>query len=156
MYEKVTGSTKLKYNFLDERYGRIYSNEKVVLKMMSVFTTLALVIAIMGVLGTTSYSVQRRIKEISIRKVLGANLVELVKAINSKTFHIILLGACITLPLSHLWISGWLSDFAYHIETSLIGYMLILLLSLILIVPTLALQTLKVYHSKTVDYLKED
>jgi len=155
-YEKVTGSTKLKYTFLEERYGRIYSNEKVALKMMSVFTTLALVIAIMGMLGTTSYSVQRRIKEISIRKVLGANIVELIKAINSKTFHIILLGACIALPLSHLWISGWLSGFAYHIETSYVGYMLIFLLSMILIVPTLALQTLKVYHSKTVDYLKEN
>ncbi len=156
IYEDVTGSPKFNYAFLDEQYGRIYGSEMIVLKVMGVFTSMALFITILGLLGTTSYSVKRRIKEISIRKILGANLLELNRAVNSKTLFITLIGACVALPLSYLWISDWLNDFAYHIETSISGYILILLLSVILIIPAMTLQTLKVYNSKTVDYLKEE
>ena len=155
-YEAVTDSNKIVYQFFDEDYQKIYKSELVIKHLMEVFTVVALLISFFGVLGTSSYTVKRRLKEISIRKVLGANLFNLNNAINRSGVAWFLLGALIAVPASILWVKSWLAQFSYQTEITVFDYLPLLALSFVSILPAMLFQVVKAYHSKTVDYLKDE
>ena len=155
-YDQVTGSTKFTYNFLDERYDRIYTSEMIILRIMSVFTIVALVIAILGVLGSSAYTVKRKIKEISIRKILGANMLEVTKATTNSGLVRMGLGALVALPLVYIWIDQWLNDFAYHIDVSVASFLPILAVSALIILPAMVIHTMLAFFTNTVNHLKEE
>jgi len=155
-YEEVTGSSKITYRFFDEQYDQIYSSEKVIKHMMQIFTGIALLISFFGVFGSSSYTVRRRVKEISIRKVLGANLVNLNKAINKSGVRYLILSGLVAIPLSYWWINDWLAQFSYQINIGALSYMPVVLITILLIIPAMLFQVIKVYHSKTVRYLKDE
>jgi putative ABC transport system permease protein len=155
-YEAVTDSNKIVYQFFDEDYQKIYKSELVIKHLMEVFTVVALLISFFGVLGTSSYTVKRRLKEISIRKDLGANLFNLNSAINRSGVAWFFLGALIAVPASLLWVKSWLTQFSYQAEITVLDYLPLLALSFALILPAMLFQVVKAFHSKTVDYLKDE
>lgn len=155
-YEEVTGSNKAVYRFFDEQYAKIYSSEKVIKYLMQIFTGIALLISFFGVFGSSSYTVKRRVKEISIRKVLGANLMDLNQAINKNGLFYLLLSALVAIPLSYWWINKWLTQFSYQIDISTMSYVPVLFIVVLLIIPAMLIQVVKAYYSKTVDYLKDE
>lgn len=155
-YEEVTGSSKITYRFFDEQYDKIYASEKVIKYLMQIFTGIALLISFFGVFGSSSYTVRRRVKEISIRKVLGANLIDLNRAINKSGLRYLVISALVAIPLSYWWINDWLAQFSYQINVGAINYAPILIITTLLIVPAMLFQVIKVYHSKTVSYLKDE
>lgn len=155
-YDGVTGSTKFTYTFLDDDYSRIYSSEMVILRMMSVFTIMALFIAILGVLGSSAYTVKRRMKEISIRKVLGANILNISKTINSKAVIIVFFSAIVALPLSYMWTEVWLSDFAYHVKVTLWSFLVVFAAAVLIIFPATTFHVINAFLSNTLKHLKEE
>ncbi len=155
-YENVTNSNKIVYKFFDEEYAKIYSGEQVIKRLMQVFTVIALVISFFGVLGTSSYTVKRKLKEISIRKVLGASMQDLGKSVNANGLIYLALSIFIAVPLSYLWISNWLASFSYRVDVTLTGYSVIILITLSIIIPAMLIQTVKVYYASTINHLKEE
>lgn len=155
-YEEITDSNKIVYRFFDEQYDKIYSSEKVIKYLMQIFTGIALLISFFGVFGSSSYTVKRRVKEISIRKVLGANLIDLNKAINRKGLFYLLLSALVAIPLSYWWINNWLAQFSYQVDIGVLSYLPVLIASAIMIIPAMLFQVINAYQSKTVDYLKDE
>lgn len=155
-FDEVTGSTKFAYTFLDERYDKIYSSEMIILRIMSVFTTVALLIAVLGVLGSSAYTVKRKIKEISIRKILGANMIEVTKSSSTRGFTRMGLGALVALPLSYIWITEWLSGFSYHIDVSLFSFLPILAIAALIILPAMVIHAMLAFFANTVNHLKDE
>ncbi|NVK85606.1 MAG: ABC transporter permease [Cytophagia bacterium] len=155
-YEEVTGSSKITYRFFDEQYDKIYASEKVIKYLMQIFTGIALLISFFGVFGSSSYAVRRRVKEISIRKVLGANLIDLNRAINKSGLRYLFISALVAIPLSYWWINDWLTQFSYQINVGAFNYAPVLMITALLIIPAMLFQVVKVYHAKTVNYLKDE
>lgn len=155
-YEEVTGSSKITYRFFDEEYDKVYASEKVIKYLMQIFTGIALLISFFGVIGSSSYTVRRRVKEISIRKVLGANLIDLNRAINKSGLRYLVISALVAIPLSYWWINDWLAQFSYQINVGAINYAPVLMITALLIIPAMLFQVVKVYHAKTVSYLKDE
>ena len=155
-YEEVTGSSKIAYKFFEDEYDKIYASEKVIKYLMQIFTGIALLISFLGVFGSSSYTVRRRVKEISIRKVLGANLIDLNKAINKNGVLYLILSGLVSIPLSFWWINDWLAQFSYQINIGALSYAPVILISSLLIIPAMLLQVIRVYHSSTIDYLKDE
>ena len=155
-YEEVTGSSKITYRFFDEQYDKIYASEKVIKYLMQIFTGIALLISFFGVFGSSSYTVRRRLKEINIRKVLGANLLDLNRAVNKSGLKYLLISAIVAIPLSYWWINDWLAQFSYQINIGALNYAPVLAITALLIIPAMLLQVVKAYHSKTVRYLKDE
>lgn len=155
-YEEVTGSSKITYRFFDEQYDKIYASEKVIKYLMQIFTGIALLISFFGVFGSSSYTVRRRVKEISIRKVLGANLIDLNRAINKSGLRYLVISALVAIPLSYWWINDWLAQFSYQINVGALNYAPVLMITALLIIPAMLFQVVKVYHTKTVNYLKDE
>ena len=75
---------------------------------------------------------------------------------NSGSLLRLLAAAALALPLSHIWFTGWLNGFAYHIEVKLLNYLLVLFFTVLLVLPIVTLQLTRLYHSKTLACLKEE
>lgn len=131
------------FTFLDENYQRLYESETRVSILSKYFGSLAILISCLGLLGLTTFTAERRIKEISIRKVLGASIWRIVKLLSVDLTRMVLAAILISIPLSYLIMQKWLEGFAYkiHLDWWIFG---IAALSVLLIAwLTIGIQTLK-------------
>ncbi|MEQ9442694.1 MAG: FtsX-like permease family protein [Cyclobacteriaceae bacterium] len=103
------------YSFLDQDYDYLYQAEQHLSKVVSVFSSLAIFVACLGLLGLTSFSVERRFKEIGIRKVLGASVSSVVFLISNEFIKLILIALILAIPITYFVISGWLENFSQRI-----------------------------------------
>lgn len=104
------------YNFEDQAFGRQYSTEQKFSLLTSMFSISAIVIACIGLFGLTSFTTLQRTKEIGIRKVMGANVVQVVKMLSGDVLKLVLLGALIAIPLINYLGNAWLSAYASRIS----------------------------------------
>ncbi|GAB2790216.1 ABC transporter permease [Rhabdobacter roseus] len=104
------------YSFLDTDWNRLYQSEQVSERIFSLFSLLAIFIACMGLLGLVIYVIQQRVKEIGIRKVLGASVTSIVALLSKDFLKLVLIAILIATPVAWYAMSRWLADFAYKIE----------------------------------------
>ncbi len=109
----------LEYFFMNTQYENLYRSELQTGKVALIFTILAILIAAMGLLGTTVYVMEARKKEMGIRKVLGATTARLSAMITKEFTILIVLANVIAWPLTFYFMSRWLDQFAYRLEVSI-------------------------------------
>ncbi|HZE86278.1 MAG TPA: ABC transporter permease [Puia sp.] len=146
----------LQYFFLDEFFSRQYKNDELFATILWLFTILAIAVASLGLLGLSLYTVAKRLKEISIRKVLGANVLQITTLITKDYIRLIFYSGLIATPVAYFLLQNWLRGYAFHIE---IGYWFILLpFSLILVIALLTVlyQSLKAALSNPVRNLRSE
>ncbi len=106
----------LSYHFLSEHLQMQYVNERSFGRLFMGFTILAIIIAMLGVLGLSSFMAQQKQKEMGIRKVLGASLISILSGMASGFVKWVLVAAIIALPLAYWYMEKWLAEFAYAID----------------------------------------
>ena len=106
------------YRFLDESFNRMYRNEQRVGKIAITFAVLAILIACLGLFGLVTYAAERRIKEIGIRKVLGATISNIITMLSKDFLKLVIIAAIISFPVAWWGMHKWLQDFAYRIDIS--------------------------------------
>ncbi|MBK1442375.1 ABC transporter permease, partial [Parapedobacter sp. ISTM3] len=104
------------YFFLDEYFNRQYRSEEQFGRLFVNFAVLAIFISCLGLFGLASYSTAQRVKEIGIRKVLGASIADIVQMLSSDFIKLVLVAIGIALPVAWWAMHRWLTDFAYHIN----------------------------------------
>jgi putative ABC transport system permease protein len=104
----------LDYSFMDEDFNALYNNEQRMGKLFIIFTGLAIVIACLGLFGLAAYAAEQRNREISIRKILGANVSTLVTMLSKDFIRLIFVSIIIATPLAWLVMQKWLQGFAYR------------------------------------------
>ncbi len=144
------------YQFLDELYDQLYQKERKQLDLLYFFSILALFIAFLGIFGLVAYSLKTRIKELAIRKVLGANISTLIQLISKEYLIILIFGSIVAVPISYWSISLWLENFAYRINISVMSYLLAFTLVAILLLITLSLLTMKTARTNPSDILRNE
>jgi putative ABC transport system permease protein len=102
------------YHFLDEDYNRIYTSEQRLGRVMNLFSAIAIVLACLGLFGLSSYAAKQRVKEIGIRKVLGASLPQLAVLLSMNFIRLALVAIGIAFPLVWWVMRGWLQGFVYR------------------------------------------
>lgn len=108
----------LEYQFLDEHFDEVYRADTQVSQIVGVLAGLAILISCLGLFGLASYSAERRVKEIGIRKVLGAGVRGIVTLLTGQFVVLVLIANVIAWPLAYLAMSLWLRDYAYRISIS--------------------------------------
>jgi putative ABC transport system permease protein len=103
------------YEFLDDRLSMLYKSEESMSKVFQFFSVLAIIIGCLGLLGLSAYTVERKTKEIGIRKVLGATVVGIVGMVSSRFFLLVFVGLVLSVPLTWYGMNLWLQNFAYQI-----------------------------------------
>src|SRR3989337_2034960 len=106
------------YHFLDDDYNSLYRSELQLGTVMNLFSGIAIILACLGLFGLSTFIVQQRIKEIGIRKILGASLTHIVGLVSGKFTVLVTLSIFIASPLAYLLMSRWLQGFAYRTEIS--------------------------------------
>lgn len=104
------------YKFMDDTLANLYRSEIQLKKASYMATVLALIIALLGVIGLLSLSIQKRTKEIGIRKVLGSSVASIITLFMKEFLLVILVGGAIACPLAYIIMSGWLQGYAYRID----------------------------------------
>lgn len=132
------------YFFLDEFFNRQYQADQLLSKVFGLFSSLAILIACLGLFGLSSYTTVQRTKEIGIRKVLGASVSSIIRLLSQDFVKLVLLSAVVALPLAYWAIKKWLQNYAYRVEISWWLLAIPLLLVLLLALLTVGSHTVKV------------
>jgi putative ABC transport system permease protein len=106
--------TPFEFTFLDDEFNRLYKAEDQLAGLMNIFTTITIVIACLGLLALATFAAQQRLKEIGIRKVLGASTGSIGALLSRDFLRPVLLAILIACPLSWWLMNKWLGDFAYR------------------------------------------
>ncbi|MFC2156997.1 ABC transporter permease [Acidobacteriota bacterium] len=142
------------YSFLEETIGRQYQSEGRMAETMKYFTFLSLLLAYLGLFGLTSVLTEQRIKEIGIRKALGASLSSILLLLSREFSKWILLANIIAWPLAYYLLHGWLQNFAYRTGISIWIFLLSGFLSIIIGLITVSSRALKAAASNPVNALR--
>ncbi|MBN1274410.1 MAG: ABC transporter permease [Candidatus Aminicenantes bacterium] len=144
------------YNFLSEVLENHYKTEKRWEGIIQISSLLAIGIACMGIFGLTSITINQRVKEIGIRKVLGAKFIQIVKLV-AKDF-VFLVGAAnvIAWPIAYYVVNRWLQNFAYRIDIEIWIFILCGVLSLLIALLTVSYQSIKAATTNPVDSLRNE
>ena len=144
------------YSFLDDVYNQMYQTEVRLGTLFGYFTLLAIVIACLGLLGLASLMVQQRTKEIGVRKVLGASLVDILVLLTKDYTRLVAVAFVLAVPLGYFIQSMWLQEFAYRIsvgwDTFIIAGGVVLLISWL----TISYQSMQAALSNPVNSLSHE
>jgi putative ABC transport system permease protein len=146
----------LQYFFLDEYFNRQYKNDELFSTILWWFTALAIVVASLGLFGLSLYTVAKRSKEISIRKVLGATVFQITTLIAKDYIKLIFLAGLIAIPAAYFILQNWLRDYAFHIDIGIWFFFLPLLLVIAVALITVLYQSLKAALTNPVKSLRTE
>jgi putative ABC transport system permease protein len=113
-YRQLAPMIPYSVKFLDEDYNKLYDSEQRLGKVMNLFSAIAIVLACLGLFGLSSYAAKQRVKEIGIRKVLGAPLTSLALLLSGSFVRLAVVAILIAFPLAWWAMSRWLDDFVYR------------------------------------------
>ena len=154
--QKIAPEVPFTYEFMDEAYNKMYNSEKRFGKTFSIFTILALLIASLGLWSLASFMTERRIKEIGIRKVLGASVGQIVTMLWSGLLKPIILAILIGTPIAYYLTTIWLEDFAYKIELTPEMFMFINMGTLLIACGTVSYHSIKSAIRNPVESLRSE
>lgn len=131
------------YNFSDDEYQKLYDNEQVISKLSNIFAVLAILISCLGLLGLAIFTAEQRVKEIGIRKVLGASFSSLFGLLSSEFLILVIIALLIASPLAWFAMNKWLRNYAYHTTIDWWIFVLAGLAAIVITLLTISFQTIK-------------
>jgi ABC-type antimicrobial peptide transport system permease subunit len=131
------------YQFLDEAYNSLYTSEQMINKLSGYFAFIAIFICCLGLLGLVMFTAEQRIKEIGIRKVLGANTASVFGLLSKDFLVLVFIAFVIASPLAWWAANSWLTGFAYRINISWWMFLLAGFLTMVIALATISVQAIK-------------
>jgi len=153
---EVLPGAPFEFHFMDDALNRVYSNEIQLKKAACMATVLAIIIVLLGVLGLISLSIQKRTKEIGIRKVLGSSILGITGLFLKDFLGVILIACLVACPLAYLIMQKWLDDYAYKINISMSPFVFSIALLTIITVMLIVLQTIKAALANPIKSLRNE
>lgn len=156
IWSRLQPDVPLSYLFIDREWAKLYTQEATARKVFILFTVLAIVIACLGLFGLAAYLVEKRRKEISIRKVLGASTTGIVQLLSQDFLKLVLIALVIASPLAYYFMDQWLQNFAYRISIAWWVFLLAGGLALAIAFLTVGLQSVKAALANPVNALQNE
>lgn len=142
------------FSFLDDVIDRMYRTEQRLGKGINIFTAIAIFIACLGLFGLASFTAEQKTKEIGIRKILGAPILNIVYLLSYEFLKRVLLAALLAIPLSCFVMNMWLQNFAYRINISVWTIVISTVLVMFIALITVSYQSIKAATANPVDSLR--
>jgi putative ABC transport system permease protein len=153
-WAQITPAKTFDYFFLDEAFDKQYRDDEKLGIILSNFSVLAMLIACLGLFGLASFTVEKRTKEIGIRKALGASVFSIILLLLKEFTKLILLANVIAWPIAYFTMNRWLQNYAYRIEIGLSAFVLAGLIVLLIALLTVGYQATKAARANPVDALR--
>lgn len=155
-FKKFYPDQPFDYQFFDETIASFYDTERRTAKLINVATGLAIFISCLGLLGLVSFTTHQRVKEIGIRKVLGASVNQLIALFSREFVSLIVISFVIAAPLAWYFAHRWLSDFAYRVDVGLFVFVATLASASILALLTVGIRSWQAALANPVDSLRNE
>lgn len=144
----------MRYSFLDKEYAKLYRQHERLEQLFLLFTSIIVLVALVGLFAIAAYMVQQRTRELAIRKVLGASPHQLLGLLQRHFIGLAILGNAIAIPIAYFFTSQWLERFSYRIELPLLPFIISIFLSLLITAIIVSFQAWRVAATKPIAALK--
>lgn len=155
-YRQFDKSNPIEFHFLDQNFARQYEAESKQEQLSLVFTILAIFIACLGLFGLAAFTAQQRVKEIGIRKVLGATVSSIAIMLSKDFVKLVLIAICIATPIAWYAMNRWLEGFAYRVNINLWVFAGAAFVAMFIAVITVSIQAIRAAMANPVKSLKTE
>jgi ABC-type antimicrobial peptide transport system permease subunit len=155
-FKKYTPDVPFDYKFVDEDFGSKFTAEERIGKLSSYFAILAVFISCLGLFGMASFVAEQRTKELGIRKVLGASVVNLWKLLSTEFVLLVFLSCILAGPIAYYYLSNWLTNYDYRISINWKVFVFASLIALCITVITVSFQAIKAAVANPVKSLRTE
>jgi putative ABC transport system permease protein len=155
-WASLSPNTPFEYTFMDQRFKNIYQAELQLQKASTIATALNLVIVLLGIFGVLSFTLARRLKEISLRKIVGANTSNIIFLFIKEYAWLIVIANMIAWPVAYFASNKWLEQYAYRIEQNILPYLLVGLVVTLLAIVLITIQCFKIANANPVKSLRTE
>lgn len=156
IWRQFLPETPFSYTFLDERFEQVYQSEQRQKTIFTTFACVAIFIACLGLFGLSAFTISQRVKEIGIRKVLGADVGSIVGLLSKDFLKLVIVAAVIAFPVAWFAMHKWLEDFAYRIGIPWYVFVAAGIIAALVAFGTIAFQAIKAATSNPVKNLRTE
>ena len=155
-WKTLSPSSPFEYTFMDQRFQSLYSSELQLKKATNVATILNLLIVLMGIFGVVAFTLARRNKEIAVRKVLGAEVKNILFLFIKDYAWVIFIANLIAWPVAYFVINSWLQNYSYRIEQNIFSYLTVCFLVFLIAFLVIVAQCFKTAIAKPIKSLRTE
>ncbi len=156
VYKRFNPDVPFEYSFIDERYQSLYESELRQGSIFFVFAALAIFIACLGLFGLSAFAITQRMKEIGVRKVLGASVSSIVRLLSRDFLKLVAIAALIAFPIAWFAMDNWLQDFAYRVQVGWWIFVVAGVVAALVAVLTISIQAIKAAIANPVKSLRSE
>jgi putative ABC transport system permease protein len=155
-WKAMAPSQPFDYSFMDEDFTKLYTTEQVTGHIFITFAVLAILIACLGLFGLVTYAAEQRVRELGIRKVLGASVKSIASMLSTDFLKLVIISAAIAFPLAWFAMNKWLQGFAYRVNISWWVFVIAGVLALLIALVTVSFQSIKAAIANPVKSLRTE
>jgi putative ABC transport system permease protein len=155
-WKKFNAEEPFTYTFMDELYNKTYSAEQKTGSILNIFAIITILVACLGLFGLATYTAEQRTKEIGIRKVLGASVMQVTNMLSKDFIKLVLVSCVIAFPVSYWAMYKWLQDFAYRVNISWTVFALAAVAALMIALLTISFRAIKAAIANPVKSLRTE
>ena len=155
-YKKAYPSGIFEFNFLDQQLDALYKTEERLYDLFKIFSLLAMLISCLGLWGLITYAAQQRVKEIGVRKVLGASVANIVSLLAKDFITLVCIAIGIAVPLAYWGVHKWLQDFAYRIQIGWAAFVIAGTAAILIALVTVSFQAIRAAIANPVKSLRTE
>ncbi len=156
LYAAHFPNSPFEYFFLDEEYGKLYAADQKFQAVFQLLSFFGILIACLGLFGLVHFTVSKRAKEISVRKVLGAETYDLISLLSRQFIGLILLAIALAIPITYFFVKGWVEQYAYRIDLSLWLFLVPAALIVVLALVTVIGQTFRFSQQQPITAIQRE
>jgi ABC-type antimicrobial peptide transport system permease subunit len=156
IFKKYNPAYPFEYQFVDQEFGKKFLTEELISKITNIFAGLGIFICCIGLAGLASFTIEKRIREIGIRKVLGATVQQLLFLISKEFLKLVLIAFIIAVPLTWWFMNNWLDKYTYHIHISIWLFVAVGIVIMLLTLAVVSLNTMRAAVANPVKSLRTE
>jgi putative ABC transport system permease protein len=153
-WKAIAPSQPFDYSFMDEDFNKLYTAEQLTGHIFITFAVLAILIACLGLFGLVTYAAEQRVRELGIRKVLGASVKSIASMLSTDFLKLVIISATIAFPLAWFAMNKWLQGFAYRVNISWWVFVIAGVLAILIALITVSFQSIKAAIANPVKSLR--
>lgn len=156
VFKKYNPSVPFEYQFVDQEFQKKFITEELIGKLTNIFSMLAIFICCLGLAGLASFTIEKRFREIGVRKVLGASVQQLLVLISKEFLKLVVIAFVIAAPLTYWLMSNWLNNYNYRIAIHLWLFAVVGVVMLLLTLTVVSLNTIRAAMGNPVKSLRTE
>ncbi|MFA6248076.1 MAG: ABC transporter permease [Mucilaginibacter sp.] len=156
IFKKYNPQNLFEYRFVDQEFGKKFVTEELISRITNIFAGLAIFICCIGLAGLASFTIEKRFREIGVRKVMGATVQQLLMLISTEFLKLVAIAFLIAVPLTWYLMNNWLQKYAYHITISIWLFAAVGALILFLTLIVVSLNTMRAATANPVKSLRSE